>query len=84
MERNPATIADMTPVQAKVAVTVRELSAENQRLHRALDEAIELMKWARGHYGIEECAGIAQDPTEWDDIQHEMLMFTARWRPDAS
>jgi hypothetical protein len=49
MERNPATIADMTPVQAKVAVTVRELSAENQRLQRQLADTLWLYEQAVGH-----------------------------------
>lgn len=45
----------------------------------ALDEAVALMKAARGHYGIEECAGPGRPATEWDEIQDAMKQFAWRW-----
>ena len=73
------------------------LRAENERLKRApyyracvcvalkeaLDEAVRLMESARGHYGIEECAGPGQPDTEWDEIQDAMQKFTWRWKDES-
>jgi hypothetical protein len=49
--------------------------ADHKRLHAALDEAVRIMKDARGHYGIEETGGPGQPATEWDEIADRMQMF---------
>lgn len=51
-------------------------------LAEALIEAVALMAQARGHYGIEECAGPGQPATEWDEIQQAMKQFVWRWGDD--
>ena len=46
-----------------------------------LEEFCKAAEAARGHYGIEECAGPAQPATEWDEIQERLtaLAREGRW-----
>lgn len=46
-------------------------------IHSSL--AVQIMRDARGHYGIEECAGPQQPATEWHEIQDAMKQFVRRW-----
>lgn len=59
-----------------------QVMAERDRAVTALNEAVRIMKDARGHHGIEECSGPGQLATEWDDIQDAMRMFVWRWEDD--
>lgn len=45
----------------------------------AVEEAVAIMRDARGHYGIEETGGPGQPATEWDEIADRMQMFVLRW-----
>lgn len=52
---------------------------EVRNIDHAVEEAVALMKQARGHYGIEECAAPGQSATEWDEIADAMQQFVWRW-----
>ena len=51
---------------------VAGLPGSNQPEEAFRADVLKLVEWAeeaRGHYGIEECSGLGQPGTEWDDIQ---------------
>lgn len=69
----------MEPNEQAIGNAYVRLQEQIIELGVALDEAVALMKQARGHYGIEECAGPGQPDTEWDEIQDDMQKFVWRW-----
>ena len=60
---------DWAPVLSDIATDYRE----------GIEEAVAIMRDARGHYGIEECGGPGQPATEWDEIADWMQSFVSRW-----
>ena len=46
---------------------------------RAVEEAMAIMRDARGHYGIEKTGGPGQPATEWDEIADRMQAFVRRY-----
>ena len=62
------------------ALGVPALVEENERLREVLLDLVEVAEWARGHYGIEECAGPGQPATNWDDIQDELRRLARQGR----
>jgi hypothetical protein len=44
-----------------------------------VEEAVAIMRDARGHYGIEEASGPGRPATEWDEIADRMKAFVHRY-----
>lgn len=55
-------------------------AAEVEDLRRALADLVKLAEEARGHYGIEECAGPGKPATNWDDLQDDLRAAAAAGR----
>jgi hypothetical protein len=73
----PEAIAALDRLVARIPTATKPDSSE------ALSEAVEIMREARGHYGIEEAAGPGQPATEWDEIAQRMQLFVWRWDDQA-
>lgn len=55
------------------------MSPTQNDISDAIGEAVAIMRDARGHYGIEECAAPGRPATEWDEIADRMQKFVWRW-----
>ena len=60
----------------KLKAESAQLRAKLERYEGALRELLKWAEEARGHYGIEECAGPGQPATEWDAVQDGLQKAT--------